>query len=133
MKAASIGAISAGVAVAAFILIFVGVGSNQAQEPTDYKKIIEEGIESKSASAPKEQTQYQRELAESVSSESASPSQPPSQPVQEKICDKSYPTVCIAPYPPDLNCKDVPFSNFQVFEPDPHGFDADKDGIGCES
>lgn len=48
-------------------------------------------------------------------------------------CDPAYPTVCIAPPPPDLDCKDVPYRNFQVRSPDPHRFDRDKDGIGCES
>jgi endonuclease YncB( thermonuclease family) len=48
-------------------------------------------------------------------------------------CDPSYPTVCIPPAPPDLDCGDIPFRRFQVLPPDPHRFDADKDGIGCES
>ncbi len=48
-------------------------------------------------------------------------------------CDPSYPGVCIPPYPPDLNCPDIPYHRFQVLQPDPHGFDRDKDGIGCES
>lgn len=48
-------------------------------------------------------------------------------------CDPSYPDVCIPPYPPDLNCKDVPYKRFRVLSPDPHGFDRDKDGVGCES
>jgi hypothetical protein len=48
-------------------------------------------------------------------------------------CDAAYPTVCIPPPPPDLNCKDVPFRNFVVLPPDPHGFDTDHDGIGCEA
>lgn len=48
-------------------------------------------------------------------------------------CDPSYPTVCIPPEPPDLNCGDVPYQDFQVLEPDPHGFDRDNDGVGCES
>lgn len=48
-------------------------------------------------------------------------------------CDESYPDVCIASYPPDLNCGDIIFSNFRVLQPDPHGFDRDGDGIGCES
>ena len=106
VKAASIGAISAGVAVVAFILIFVGIGSNQAEKPVE----------------------YERELEESVTSEST----PPVKPTGKTSCDPSYPTVCIAPYPPDLNCIDIPYSNFQVFSPDPHGFDADFDGVGCE-
>ena len=49
------------------------------------------------------------------------------------ICDPSYPDVCITPYPPDLDCRDIPYTDFRVLQPDPHGFDGDKDGIGCES
>ncbi len=49
-------------------------------------------------------------------------------------CDRqSYPDVCIAPYPPDLNCGDIPYTDFRVFPPDPHGFDGNNDGIGCIS
>ena len=48
-------------------------------------------------------------------------------------CDRvSYPTVCIPPYPPDLDCAQIPFRRFTVRQPDPHRFDADRDGIGCE-
>lgn len=47
-------------------------------------------------------------------------------------CDPAYPTVCIPSPPPDLDCKDVKYRNFQVLSPDPHRFDGDKDGIGCE-
>jgi len=48
-------------------------------------------------------------------------------------CDPSYPTVCIPPSPPDLNCGDIPYRRFQVVGIDPHGFDRDGDGVGCES
>ena len=48
-------------------------------------------------------------------------------------CDPSYPTVCIPPPPPDLNCDDVAYTNFTVLPPDPHGFDGNEDGIGCEN
>jgi hypothetical protein len=48
-------------------------------------------------------------------------------------CDPSYPTVCIPPPPPDLDCKDISYRNFQVLQPDPHHFDGDHDGIGCET
>ena len=48
-------------------------------------------------------------------------------------CDPSYPDVCIPPYPPDLDCADVSFTNFDVKPPDPHGFDGDFDGVGCET
>ena len=48
-------------------------------------------------------------------------------------CNSSYLDVCIPPYPPDLNCGDIEYSNFRVIGNDPHGFDRDNDGIGCES
>ena len=47
-------------------------------------------------------------------------------------CDSSYPTVCISPPPPDLDCADVPYTNFEVVGSDPHHFDGDDDGRGCE-
>lgn len=52
---------------------------------------------------------------------------------QSSQCDPSYPDTCIPPYPPDLNCSDISDKNFAVTSPDPHGFDRDSDGIGCES
>jgi micrococcal nuclease len=48
-------------------------------------------------------------------------------------CDPAYPTVCIPPAPPDLDCGDITFRRFVVKPPDPHGFDGDHDGVGCES
>ncbi|NIR87155.1 nuclease, partial [Candidatus Bathyarchaeota archaeon] len=48
-------------------------------------------------------------------------------------CDPSYPDVCIPSPPPDLDCTDISYRNFKVLSPDPHRFDGDKDGIGCES
>jgi hypothetical protein len=51
-------------------------------------------------------------------------------------CHASYPTVCIPPPPPDLNCADVQARNFRVRwdvpDPDPHHFDGNRDGVGCE-
>ncbi len=47
-------------------------------------------------------------------------------------CDPSYPTTCIPPAPPDLNCSDITARAFTVLPPDPHGFDGDGDGLGCE-
>jgi micrococcal nuclease len=44
----------------------------------------------------------------------------------------SYPDVCIPPPPPDLDCGDVAYHRFTVYPPDPHRFDGDYDGIGCE-
>jgi micrococcal nuclease len=56
---------------------------------------------------------------------------PPIQPVAGG-CHPSYPDLCIPPAPPDLDCGDVGAQRFTVVAPDPHGFDGDHDGIGCE-
>jgi micrococcal nuclease len=48
-------------------------------------------------------------------------------------CDSSYPDVCIPSPPPDLDCSDVSEKNFKVKGSDPHRFDNNNDGIGCES
>ena len=53
-------------------------------------------------------------------------------PESRKGCDPAYPTVCIPPPPPDLDCGDIPHRDFKVLPPDPHGFDRDEDGVGCE-
>src|SRR5215211_351042 len=52
----------------------------------------------------------------------------------ETACDSSYPDDCIPSPPPDLDCGDdgIP-ENFEVLPPDPHNFDPDNDGVGCES
>ena len=49
-----------------------------------------------------------------------------------EACDPAYPSVCIPPPPPDLNCGDIPHHSFTTLFPDPHGFDGDKDGVGCD-
>ena len=51
---------------------------------------------------------------------------------EQSDCDSSYPDVCIPPHPPDLNCDDIQNKNFEVLPPDPHDFDREEDGIGCE-
>ncbi|MGE5595068.1 MAG: hypothetical protein ACM3S1_03415 [Hyphomicrobiales bacterium] len=47
-------------------------------------------------------------------------------------CSPAYPDFCIPPAPPDLDCRDIPRTGFTVLPPDPHRFDGDHDGIGCE-
>jgi len=47
-------------------------------------------------------------------------------------CDSNYTGACIAPYPPDLDCTEVGAQGFSVSGSDPHGFDADGDGIACD-
>ena len=46
-------------------------------------------------------------------------------------CAPGY-SPCIPPYPPDLDCSDVN-GPIYVTGSDPHGLDADGDGVGCES
>lgn len=62
------------------------------------------------------------------------PTQPPAppEPTPASNCDPSYPTVCIPPPPPDLDCGEISYRRFQVVGADPHRFDGDHDGIGCE-
>lgn len=45
-------------------------------------------------------------------------------------CDDGY-SGCVPPYPPDVDCSEVGES-VAVYGSDPHGLDADADGIGCE-
>ncbi len=64
--------------------------------------------------------------ATATSGPAATPTRNPAQ------CAAEYPTVCIPPPPPDLNCGDIVFRNFTVLPPDRHKFDTDHDGVGCE-
>lgn len=56
----------------------------------------------------------------------------------EQRCHPSYPDFCIAPPPPDLDCRDIPANRrpfrvrHDVRDADPHGFDRDRDGRACE-
>jgi hypothetical protein len=70
-----------------------------------------------------------------TSTPTPTPTSKPPSPTQTQAsnCDPSYPTVCIPPPPPDLDCGDITFRRFTVLPPDPHNFDSDKDGIGCET
>lgn len=65
------------------------------------------------------------------------PPPPPPTPPAVGTCAASYVGVCIPPPPPDLDCGQISHRQFRVrhdvADPDPHGFDGDKDGIGCES
>jgi hypothetical protein len=58
--------------------------------------------------------------------------QPTAVPAPTSSCHPSYPDVCIPPPPPDLDCGDIPYRRFRVVGSDPHRFDGDNDGIGCE-
>lgn len=84
----------------------------------------------------REQIEAQATEAAAAPTEAPAVPQPPAAPAQPSgDCDPAYPTVCIAPKwkVGDLNCKDIPYRRFTVLPPDPHNFDGDFDGIGCES
>jgi len=49
------------------------------------------------------------------------------------LCDPSYPDFCLPYDIVDLDCKDMIHRGFAVLPPDRHRFDADRDGIGCET
>lgn len=71
----------------------------------------------------------------------AAPTPPPAviQPLvpPAATCEPSYPGICIAIGSADLDCGDIAWRQFAVVwnvpSPDPHRFDGDADGIGCES
>jgi hypothetical protein len=63
-------------------------------------------------------------------SDAAAPTEQAGVPLEK--CSPAYPDFCIPPPPPDLDCQDVGRKRFTVLPPDPHRFDADHDGLGCE-
>jgi len=103
-----------------------GCAVKKTQEYTPPKTKTEppksEQPKSESSQSNTEPVQPEPEPAQSEPAQSNTPS-----------CDPSYPDFCIPPPPPDLDCKDIPQKKFTVLQPDPHRFDGDKDGIGCES
>ncbi len=112
----SLGAIAPGAALTASLAIRVPAGTTV--------------VVSASASSKTRDSNPTNNSVSVTSNVSAPPPPPPPPPTN---CDPNYPTVCIPPPPPDLNCSDIPYRSFTVLPPDPHGFDGNKDGIGCES
>jgi uncharacterized protein YraI len=68
--------------------------------------------------------------APEVRTVSAPPPAPVAQP--QNNCDPSYPTLCIPVGSGDLDCGEISARRFPVVGSDPHGFDGDNDGVGCE-
>ncbi|HXW11555.1 MAG TPA: hypothetical protein VD694_02255 [Nitrososphaeraceae archaeon] len=79
-----------------------------------------------------DQNQTQPQIIVNTNQTSTSDFEASSNSVSTEGCDPSYPEVCITTYSAKLICADIPFRNFKVLLPDPHGFDSDADGIGCE-
>jgi micrococcal nuclease len=60
-----------------------------------------------------------------------SPDPPPTTQAPQGNCAEGY-SPCVPPYPPDVDCDDVG-GPIRVTGSDPHGLDADGDGVACES
>lgn len=86
--------------------------------------------------------QMSDEVFASIEIEAAAPA-PPRQPAPRPVkpvrpvapaanCEPSYPDICIPIGSPDLDCPDMSVRRFRVIGSDPHRFDGDGDGIGCE-
>lgn len=101
----------------------VGILSSCPNEPLPAGSATPPPTEPEPATPPPEPAP----VAPSVPEPPPPPAAPPSN------CDPSYPGVCIPPGPPDLDCGDIAFRRFAVVGSDPHGFDGNGDGIGCES
>ena len=101
--------------------IDVVVADDGGQVASDSLEVtVEEGEESPPLEEQSPMVQEEEQLIEEM-------------PEEETSCDSSYPNLCIPPPPPILACDDVEATNFEVQSPDPHGFDVDNDGIGCET
>lgn len=62
-----------------------------------------------------------------------SPAPSPPAPVAPRAgCDPNYAGACIAVYPPDVNCNEIPDRNFRVVGEDVHRLDVDGDRTACE-
>ena len=93
------------------------------QQQDDEEQQVQEQVQE-----PNIQNQTQSEAGEDSGQSQASQSDS----APQEGCDSSYPEICITTYSAKLSCGDIPFRNFKVLLPDPHGFDSDGDGIGCE-
>jgi PKD repeat protein len=101
--------------------IDVVVADDGGQVASDSLEVtVEEGEESPLEEQPPMAQEEEQQLIEEM-------------PEEESSCDSSYPNLCVPPPPPILACDDVEATNFEVQSPDPHGFDVDNDGIGCET
>ena len=67
-----------------------------------------------------------------IAAPTRTPTSSPTPTRDPELCAAEYPTVCIPPPPPDLDCTDIAFRNFTVLPPDRHRFDRNGDQIGCE-
>ena len=114
--------IAIGIVIIGALFVLQDFGSQTISEP----------VQKQPASQPTSSQLVQQNQPTSAPTPTSLPPTQKQEIQPQNQCDSSYPGVCIPPYPPDLDCGEIGYSNFRVVPPDPHGFDGDKDGIGCE-
>jgi PKD repeat protein len=110
-----------------------GDGSGEGDEETVLRTFNEAGSYDITVTAADSTGQTASDSIEITVEEPPTVGEALAEETQETACNSSYPDMCIPPPPPNLTCDDVGARNFEVVPPDPHGFDGDNDGIGCES
>lgn len=80
--------------------------------------------------AAERERERRQEARQAQAAAAAVEEEPAPEPEQTASCAEGY-SPCVPPYPPDLDCDDVG-GPIAVSGSDPHGFDADGDGSGCE-
>lgn len=128
-----------GVAAAAgFVVLLVAAGTTDPVPPA--RMVAEPAATTKPTATTTRTTTTPTTTAATTSaplpaSQRPAPPPPPPPPTTRNPrqgCDPSYPTVCIPPPPPTLRCDDLPYYDFAVRGDDPHNFDRNHNGIGCE-
>lgn len=107
------------------------------QAPAAAQAPVQQPVQQPAQEAPAQQPAYQEPVAQQpVVQEPVY--EAPAEPVYEEPappatggCDPNY-TPCVPLVNYDLNCPDIGFM-VQVIGGDPHGFDRDRDGWGCET
>ncbi|MDP9317037.1 MAG: excalibur calcium-binding domain-containing protein [Chloroflexota bacterium] len=56
----------------------------------------------------------------------------PTTQLRPENCDAAHLDLCLPPLPPALKCGNISYRNVGENGRDPHHFDGDNDGIGCE-
>ncbi|MBW8059285.1 MAG: hypothetical protein FVQ78_02930 [Solirubrobacterales bacterium] len=109
--------------------------ADRRTESLDRMSAVEDRLRDARAAARGAQRRVDRWIAAlsepDPGSEPPPPSEPPDGSPSSDECDPNY-SGCVPPYPPDLDCADIG-GPVEVYGSDPHGLDADGDGVGCES
>ena len=106
----------------------------EAAARAEEERAAREAEAARQAEAQRQAETEQARREEAARARSVAPTPQPLPEAPAPSCDPSYPSLCLTPGIGNaFNCPDVNQKDFPVLQPDPHGFDRDKDGIGCES